>query len=140
MQRRPRQRESARCRDGGWLISPARRTRPRKQGQRAEGAAVQRSAEKKKQRENVAREERDSHDARQHALADLKKKRAEAAPGKWKASLVYVRYGTSSGKRKAPPSSAASKKQKKTTNPHKEDADDEADESLQSTSVYVVML
>ncbi|KAE9289418.1 hypothetical protein PR003_g25559 [Phytophthora rubi] len=39
---------------------------------RAEAAVVQRSAEKKKKRDQVAREERQGLDARQKALADLK--------------------------------------------------------------------
>ncbi|KAE9197383.1 hypothetical protein PF002_g22769 [Phytophthora fragariae] len=82
---------------------------------RAEAASLQHSAEKKKQRDRIAQEEREGRDARQRALADLKKKRAEDASRKQTASSGY-------------------KKQKKTS-PHVQDADDEADdESLQENS------
>ncbi|KAE9030525.1 hypothetical protein PF005_g813 [Phytophthora fragariae] len=104
---------------------------------RAEAASLQRSAEKKKQRDRIAQEEREGHDARQRALADLKKKRAEDASRKQTASSGASPRETTPGKRKSPSSSAASKKQKqqKKTSPPVQDADDEADdESLQENS------
>ncbi|POM74436.1 Hypothetical protein PHPALM_8604 [Phytophthora palmivora] len=97
-----------------------------------------RSAEKKKQRDRVVQEEREGHDARQLALADLKKKREEAASRKQTASLGASPRERTSGKRKTPSTSASSTKQKETQkrkkpSPHAEDADGEADdEGLQA--------
>ncbi|KAE9253119.1 hypothetical protein PF004_g1659 [Phytophthora fragariae] len=105
---------------------------------RAEAASLQRSAEKKKQRDRIAQEEREGHDARQRALADLKKKRAEDSSRKQTASSGYCFAQRDYARQaKSPSSSAASKKQKqqKKTSPPVQDADDEADdESLQENS------